>query len=88
MNDCIGTVDNYQRTCLSSDHPHSVSQQSVLLRGVVGEGLAKLLLSGRIISQKLLVRLLLLWYNPALQDEDGLRSMLGIFFPTFASSDR
>ena len=68
--------------CLSS------CLQSVLLRGVVAEGLAKLLLNGRIISQKLLVRLLLLWYNPALQDEERLRSVLGTFFPTFAASDR
>ena len=37
-----------------------VTLQSPVLRGISGEGLAKLLLSRRVISQKLLARLLVL----------------------------
>ena len=59
-----------------------------MLRGIAGEGLAKLLLNGRVISQKLLVRLLILWVDPSTQEEARLRAVLGLFFPTFASSDR
>ena len=62
--------------------------QSSLLRGIAAEGLAKLLLAGRVVSNRLLVRLFLLWYNPTLQDEDHVRSVLGAFFTTFASSEQ
>ena len=55
---------------------------------MTAEGLAKLLLAGRVVSVPLLVRLLLLWYNPTLQEEDRLRSVLGHFFPAFASTDQ
>lgn len=62
--------------------------QSSLLREVTAEGLAKLLLATRVVSVPLLVRLLLLWYNPTLQEEDRLRAVLGHFFPAFASTDQ
>ena len=62
--------------------------QSFILRGIAAEGIAKLLLSGRILSQKLLARLLVLWFNPTTQDEDRLRAVLGLFFPAFAASDK
>ena len=54
----------------------------------MAEGLSKLLLSGRVISHRLLVRLLLLWYNPILQEEDELREVLGTFFTVYSASDR
>ncbi|KAF0304530.1 Condensin complex subunit 3 [Amphibalanus amphitrite] len=58
------------------------------VRGLVAEGLCKLLIHGRVTSARLLERLVLMWYNP-LMDEDGfLRNMLGVFFPAFGSSGR
>ena len=62
--------------------------QSSLLREVAGQGIAKLLLSGRIMSRKLLAKLLVLWYNPITQEEATLRNTLGTFFPAFAAADR
>lgn len=58
--------------------------ESSLLRCAAGEGLAKLLLNGHIVSRKVLAKLLLLWYNPVIQDEDRLRAVLGIFFQAFS----
>ena len=55
---------------------------------MAAQGIAKLLLCGRILSQKLLAKLLVLWYNPITQDEAQLRNTLGIFFPAFAAADR
>lgn len=54
----------------------------------MAEGLSKLLLSGRVVSHRLLVRLLLLWYNPILQEEDELREVLGTFFTMYSAADR
>ncbi|XP_025095867.1 condensin complex subunit 3-like isoform X2 [Pomacea canaliculata] len=54
------------------------------LRNVVSEGLAKLLMSGRVFSSTLLSHLLLLWYNPMTEDDAQLRHTLGTFFPVFA----
>lgn len=62
--------------------------QSSLLSQVSAEGIAKLLLSRRVLSQKLLAKLLVLWYNPVLVEEGHLRAVLGSFFPLFAASDR
>jgi condensin complex subunit 3 len=39
-------------------------------------------------SQKLLAKLLVLWYNPITQEEATLRNTLGTFFPAFAAADR
>ncbi|XP_068710176.1 condensin complex subunit 3-like [Montipora foliosa] len=58
------------------------------LRNVAAEGLAKLLLSGRVLSAKLFLRLLLLWYNPTTEDDVNLRHCLGVFFPVFAFASR
>jgi len=58
------------------------------LRNVAAEGLAKLLLAGRVLSAKLFLRLLLLWYNPTTEDDVNLRHCLGVFFPVFAFSSR
>ncbi|XP_066489024.1 condensin complex subunit 3 [Tiliqua scincoides] len=52
------------------------------------EGLAKLIFSGRLISAKLLSRLVLLWYNPVTEEDTRLRHCLGVFFPLFAYANR
>ena len=64
------------------------SLQSSLLRAIAGEGLCKLLLSRQMMSQQFLAKLLLLWYNPTMQDDPRLRSILGLFFTSFAALDR
>ncbi|XP_064602516.1 condensin complex subunit 3-like [Liolophura sinensis] len=71
-------------TILSS----SLDLESSDLRSVAAEGLAKLLLSGRIQSAKLISRLILLWYNPMTEEDTRLRHCLGVFFPVFAMADR
>ena len=64
--------------------PFCVVLQSCEVRSVVAEGLAKLLLSGRVVSAKLLSRLVLIWYNPVTEDDTLLRHCLGAFFPIYA----
>ncbi|XP_071948625.1 condensin complex subunit 3-like [Antedon mediterranea] len=54
------------------------------LRTVAAEGFCKLMLSGRVISSKLISRLLLLWYNPTTEEDHHLRHCLGTFLPMFA----
>ncbi|RUS91586.1 hypothetical protein EGW08_000701 [Elysia chlorotica] len=56
------------------------------LRCVAAEGLSKLILSGRVVSAKLLSHLLLMWFNPLLEDDETLGQILGTFFPLFAFS--
>ncbi|KAM6440516.1 condensin complex subunit 3 isoform 2-T3 [Liasis olivaceus] len=58
------------------------------LRTAAAEGLVKLIFSGRLISTKLLSRLVLLWYNPVTEEDTRLRHALGVFFPLFAYSKR
>ncbi|XP_077157565.1 condensin complex subunit 3 [Paroedura picta] len=58
------------------------------LRTEAAEGLAKLMFSGRLISARLLSRLVLLWYNPVTEEDTHLRHCLGVFFPLFAYSNR
>ncbi|XP_060542719.1 condensin complex subunit 3 [Pantherophis guttatus] len=58
------------------------------LRTEAAEGLVKLIFSGRLISAKLLSRLVLLWYNPMTEEDTRLRHALGVFFPLFAYSNR
>ncbi len=55
---------------------------------MAGGGICKLLLSRRILSEKLLAKLLLLWYNPTTHEETALKSVLGLFFPAFTAQDR
>ena len=62
--------------------------QTSEVRTVAAEGLAKLLLSGQVVSYKLLSRLLLLWYNPITEDDTHLRHCLGAFFPVYAFASR
>ncbi len=63
---------------------NSLDSKSSDLRTVCGEGLAKLLISGRVVSAKLMSRLLITWYNPVTEDDTYLRHCLGAFFPIFA----
>ncbi|XP_054247530.1 condensin complex subunit 3 [Indicator indicator] len=58
------------------------------LRTVAAEGIAKLMFSGRLVSAKLLSRLVLLWYNPMTEEDARLRNCLGVFFPLFAYATR
>ncbi|XP_072476440.1 condensin complex subunit 3 isoform X1 [Notamacropus eugenii] len=58
------------------------------LRTAAAEGLAKLMFSGRLVSSRLLSRLVLLWYNPVTEEDIQLRHCLGVFFPTFAYANR
>ncbi|NWH56644.1 CND3 protein, partial [Geococcyx californianus] len=58
------------------------------LRTVAAEGIAKLMFSGRLISAKLLSRLVLMWYNPVTEEDTRLRHCLGVFFPLFAYANR
>ncbi|XP_052636353.1 condensin complex subunit 3 isoform X2 [Harpia harpyja] len=58
------------------------------LRTETAEGIAKLMFSGRLISAKLLSRLVLLWYNPVTEEDTRLRHCLGVFFPLFAYANR
>ncbi|XP_029446276.1 condensin complex subunit 3 isoform X1 [Rhinatrema bivittatum] len=58
------------------------------LRTEAAEGLVKLMFSGRLISTKLLSRLVLLWYNPVTEEDTRLRHCLGVFFPIFAYANR
>ncbi|KAM9027690.1 condensin complex subunit 3 [Ara ararauna] len=58
------------------------------VRTEAAEGIAKLMFSGRLISAKLLSRLILLWYNPVTEEDTRLRHCLGVFFPLFAYANR
>ncbi|NXL89464.1 CND3 protein, partial [Alectura lathami] len=58
------------------------------LRTEAAEGIAKLMFSGRLISAKLLSRLVLLWYNPVTEEDTQLRHCLGVFFPLYAYANR
>ncbi|NXC38737.1 CND3 protein, partial [Penelope pileata] len=58
------------------------------LRTEAAEGIAKLMFSGRLMSAKLLSRLVLLWYNPVTEEDTQLRHCLGVFFPLYAYANR
>ncbi|ESO95108.1 hypothetical protein LOTGIDRAFT_117517 [Lottia gigantea] len=65
-----------------------LDSESVELRTVAAEGLAKLMLSGRLVSSKILSHLILLWCNPVTEDDHHLRQCLGAFFPIFSFAAR
>ncbi|NXJ64097.1 CND3 protein, partial [Rostratula benghalensis] len=58
------------------------------LRTEAAEGIVKLMFSGRLVSAKLLSRLVLLWYNPVTEEDTRLRHCLGVFFPLYAYANR
>uniref|UniRef100_A0A1B6GC29 Nuclear condensin complex subunit 3 C-terminal domain-containing protein n=1 Tax=Cuerna arida TaxID=1464854 RepID=A0A1B6GC29_9HEMI len=49
-------------------------------------GLSKLLFSGRVKSSKLVVKLIILWFDPNYECDPYIRQTLGIFFRMFATS--
>ncbi|XP_070541488.1 condensin complex subunit 3-like [Ptychodera flava] len=63
-----------------------LDNESSEIRTVAAEGLAKLLISGRIVSSKLISRLVILWYNPITEEDTRLRHCLGLFLPLYAFS--
>ena len=63
-------------------------RQRCILRAIVAEGMVKLMLHERLLSNKILARLLTLWLDPSTEEEARLRAVLGHFFPAFAASDR
>ncbi|NWI92815.1 CND3 protein, partial [Pitta sordida] len=58
------------------------------LRTHAAEGIAKLMFSRRLVSARILSRLILLWYNPGTVEDTRLRHCLGVFFPLFAYANR
>ncbi|XP_077295616.1 chromosome associated protein G [Arctopsyche grandis] len=62
-----------------------MNSECVQYREVVVEGFCRLLMAGRLSSSKLVSHLLLLWFNPATEEEDVVKQLLGTFFPLFAS---
>ncbi|KAF6026933.1 NCAPG [Bugula neritina] len=65
-----------------------LEDDSSTIRTLCAEGLSKLLLTARIVSSKLLSRLVILWYNPVTEEDVRLRHCLGVFFPVYAFSSR
>ncbi|XP_060066514.1 condensin complex subunit 3-like [Ylistrum balloti] len=65
-----------------------LDSESSKLRTIAAEGQAKLMLSGRVVSPKILSHLILLWYNPLTEDDTHLRHCLGTFFPVYAFACR
>uniref|UniRef100_A0A5K3FIX3 UVR domain-containing protein n=1 Tax=Mesocestoides corti TaxID=53468 RepID=A0A5K3FIX3_MESCO len=56
------------------------------LRTAAGIGVAKLFIFDRVMSGKLISRLLLLWFNPQTADLPTLSQSLGVFFTDYACS--
>lgn len=56
------------------------------MRTVAGVGVAKLFIFGRLLSGRLISRLLLLWFNPQTAELPTLSQSLGVFFTDFACS--
>ncbi|XP_014662926.1 PREDICTED: condensin complex subunit 3-like [Priapulus caudatus] len=65
-----------------------LNSENLEIRTLTAEGMAKLMLTGRVTSPKLLSHLLLLWYNPVTEDDTLLRQCLGAFLPVFAFASR
>ncbi len=64
--------------CTANAVPNKMSLFQICeLRTETAEGLAKLMYCGRILSPKLLSRLVLLWYNPVTEDDQRLRQLPG-----------
>jgi condensin complex subunit 3 len=65
-----------------------LNSESVLLLEIACEGMCKLLLSGKISSVSLLVKLFLIWYDPSYQSQDRLKAILGYFFPSYSACNK
>jgi len=48
------------------------------------EGFCKLFMTGHVLSAKLFIKLLIMYYNPRNQNDMQLRAILTCFFPQFA----
>ncbi|XP_047672085.1 condensin complex subunit 3 isoform X1 [Tachysurus fulvidraco] len=58
------------------------------LRTETVECVCKLLYCGRMVSVKLLTRLILLWYNPLTEEDQRLRHCIGVFLQLYTHSNR
>ncbi|TSN95635.1 Condensin complex subunit 3 [Bagarius yarrelli] len=58
------------------------------LRTETVECVCKLLYCGRMVSVKLLTRLVLLWYNPLTEEDQRLRHCIGVFLQLYTHSHR
>ncbi|XP_046698674.1 condensin complex subunit 3 isoform X1 [Silurus meridionalis] len=58
------------------------------LRTETVECVCKLLYCGRMVSVKLLTRLILLWYNPLTEEDQRLRHCIGVFLQLYTHSHR
>ncbi|KAM9449510.1 condensin complex subunit 3 isoform 1-T1 [Clarias gariepinus] len=58
------------------------------LRTETAECVCKLLYCGRIVSVKLLTRLILLWYNPLTEEDQKLRHCIGVFLQLYTHAHR
>ncbi|XP_063086189.1 condensin complex subunit 3 isoform X2 [Cavia porcellus] len=98
---CEGTEPNSDDEQESAEVEETATAKNVLkllsdfldsevseLRTGAAEGLAKLMLSGVLVSSRILSRLILLWYNPVTEEDVRLRHCLGVFFPVFAYTSR
>jgi len=65
-----------------------LQDESSDLRSIVAEGMAKVMITGRVVSPNVLSRLIILWYNPISEDDAQLRHCLGSFLPAFAFRSR
>ncbi|OXB59372.1 hypothetical protein ASZ78_004215, partial [Callipepla squamata] len=87
-----GTTENKEETATIHSFLQLLSgfldSESSELRTEAAEGIAKLMFAGRLISAKLLSRLVLLWYNPVTEEDTQLRHCLGVFFPLYAYASR
>ncbi|XP_026059524.1 condensin complex subunit 3-like isoform X3 [Carassius auratus] len=83
---CLGTAALHSKDLANT---HLVLLLQICeLRTETAEGLAKLMYCGRILSPKLLSRLVLLWYNPVTEDDQRLRHCLGVFLQLYARASR
>ncbi|VDO10806.1 unnamed protein product [Rodentolepis nana] len=65
-----------------------ISKEDADLRTVSGVGVAKLFIFGRILSGRLISRLLLLWFNQQTSELPTLSQTLGVFFTDFVCSSQ
>ncbi|KAK0049397.1 condensin complex subunit 3 [Biomphalaria pfeifferi] len=77
--DCATKILALLSSNLDSENPD--------LRYIAAEGICKLLQVDRIVSSKLISHLVLLWYNPLIEEDVALIQILGTFFTMYAFSN-
>lgn len=70
---------NYVTTLILTKIVEMLDEDNADIRHAAANGLAMILVSGRIISPAIFSRLLLLWYNPTTQDEHGTINTISCF---------